>query len=399
MTSTNTTRTPGWYHYEGDPDGTVRYWDSLNWSDAPRERDDPEQNRKRRPSLKFVGKPNITVTPDGLQLEIEVLNHGPASVSATVEVRLANGDQLVLSNPEITVGVGKGPVSAQFSLPAERGLTTKSKVQVGLKSQSGATITASSTGGIGLGTAVATIGGVTIAAGATVAVIDQAFFNDQTAEQTTREIPTTTVEDPVEEEVPLPTIVVPVDFPAATSIDPLRSGDPNQFPLGAPDGVTVELGPEVSAGADEAFAVFGVDGGTVAFRDVSITYQGATVDLGPVAVPVEIPIEFAESVNGAGPVFIGSQSVTATDLVPLGTSTMGYCFERPSGDPVGGLQSSGPGELQVLVGIENAGGAVTPSVRVVWAGPVELEFLPGVDPTSSDNSECEAVTDSQLVWE
>lgn len=28
--------TPGWYHAEGDPPGTERYWDGSMWTDGPR---------------------------------------------------------------------------------------------------------------------------------------------------------------------------------------------------------------------------------------------------------------------------------------------------------------------------------------------------------------------------
>lgn len=28
--------TPGWYHAEGDPPGTERYWDGAMWTDGPR---------------------------------------------------------------------------------------------------------------------------------------------------------------------------------------------------------------------------------------------------------------------------------------------------------------------------------------------------------------------------
>ena len=29
------TTPPGWYHAQGDPEGTIRYWDGAEWSPAP----------------------------------------------------------------------------------------------------------------------------------------------------------------------------------------------------------------------------------------------------------------------------------------------------------------------------------------------------------------------------
>lgn len=198
---------------------------------------------------------------------------------------------------------------------------------------------------------------------------------------------------------------VGAEYPSDVRLEPSEQDGVDAFPLGAPGPLQVDLGAPVELDSAAADAYFGnYEGGEVEERRVSVSYEGATYDLGPVVVPVEFPGDFVE--RNAGTRRLTSVILDDVAFVSTGTGAYSPCFYEGTGDTVGGWRYTGePGSLQVTFLFTSDGKEITDlPMRATFEGPAVVEFdealVARVIPPDVDiNDRCTPLDSAASSWD
>lgn len=360
------------------------------------------QQRTDPPRVQFVCEPSITVTPDGLSLEVTLVTFGDHSLSVSIDARLADGTPITLSEPQITLSVADGATSISFPLPPTAGLTEGAELLVYVHDPTGtvlATAVTSPNGAAGPadGGAASTLVTKVVLGGLATATVAAAVLivADPLGPVPPSGAPTpavTTTASPDAEPG-----AVTVTFPSSLTLTPAVLDDDRSYPLGMPASVQVDLGPEVSGTEEDAAEYYGVDGGEVASRQVMVTYGGRSVDVGPVVLPTVVPASVAQSGLHAATVGVAERSLEADELVPVGTGVSDFCYEEGTGEVIGGFVTTEGGAIAIEFAIEGGPSSPTPVVSAFWQGGMELRVIRAS--ANRDLQVCLEESDGVLQWD
>lgn len=110
---------------------------------------DRRKARRRRSAVAFVGRPRITIGPDGVpRVTFSIVNDGPASVEVSFDVRI-DGRTVRVEDPSLSLGASSGVRSVTLDLPWDTEVGRFPRVTVAAKNADGVVL-AVGTGGFGL---------------------------------------------------------------------------------------------------------------------------------------------------------------------------------------------------------------------------------------------------------
>lgn len=385
--------------------------DDANASVATRTPSAPTKSGGR--AVRFLTKPELVITDQGVQVRFDLVNRGPARVGFRFDIRI-DGHTIELVKPELALSTSGGPVGVGLKLPLEPDPSAKFTVTVkGLNGQSlavgsnGVSLGLKS-GGLrlavgtkGLSIGLATIVGVVGVGAVAAAKWDDLFGSPSDPVETVQDdtsppdtTPSDTTPPDTTTSAPIGPEPIAVGIPASVSLPLQMPEDELDFPLLDVPSVVVKFDPVRAAITEEATSLLGDENVAAEVYSLELGLGDDAQTLGEIVLPVLIPAEHGTANNVVVLPPARGQFAVAENLL-LNASCV------PEDDPettVGEWRTvGGAGVVAVELELE-LDPNIEPVLRIAVTLQTTVKYFVDEERPGLDLDRCHEIVDSTSVW-